>query len=197
MKKITITVIATAFALGACLYPDRPRYRRDNLYQNHPAIPKPPRGPGMSRLMLKLARAALPDGRSCGALDPVKLALLAVLDESLPENGELPAGLDAGRSLSRPRTFRLLSSTGPFRRPASASRRGRPAGCCCSWMWRRSPWLLRRCPVGVLDRKPQCRQPRSSTDGRPDAARRSGSPQGPVPGDQIPCTHRIWPASAP
>ena len=45
--------------------------------------------------MLKLARATLFDGRLCDALDPVKLALLAVLDESLPENGELPAGLDA------------------------------------------------------------------------------------------------------
>ena len=44
--------------------------------------------------MFKLARAALPDGRSCGALDPVKLALLAVPDESLFENGELPANRD-------------------------------------------------------------------------------------------------------
>ncbi len=37
--------------------------------------------------MLKLASAALLDGRVCGALDPVKLVLLALLDESLLEKG--------------------------------------------------------------------------------------------------------------
>ena len=54
----------------------------------------------MSQSVLKLARAALLDGRLCCVLQLVKFGFFAVIDESLLENGQLLGccQLNEGRS---------------------------------------------------------------------------------------------------
>ena len=54
---------------------------------------------GIFLLMLRLARAALRDGRLCGVFDLVRLAVLSMGDEGLLEHWQLPLCLCASEAL--------------------------------------------------------------------------------------------------